>query len=457
MIGLNSFKVRKEELEMERDAIIKQHKEHVFFSWQAQNAVTNPIVMSHGKGSYFWDVDGKRYLDFSSQLMNMNVGHGHPKIIGAIQAQVEKMAFSYPGLASEIKGRAAARLAQVTPGDLSKVLFTLGGAEAIENSIKIARQYTGRHKIVTRYRSYHGGTLGAATAGGDPRRLANEPGISGIVRVHDPYAYRCPFGHAPEGNLQVYIDHVIQTIEFEGPQNVAAILMESITGSSGLIIPPQGYWQALREYTEKHGILLIADEVMCGFGRTGKWFAIEHYEVTPDIMVMAKGMTCGYVPLGAVIVRDHVAEHFNENPLVCGLTYSGHPVGCAATLAAIEVYEEEGLIERSRVMGEKLAAGLARLKETHHCVGDVRSVGLFGVIECVKDRKTREPLAPWNARADQMGAMGKIAARLRESGMHTFVRWNWIFTVPPLCITDEELQEGLDIIDDALILGDRAC
>lgn len=442
---------------MERDAIIQQHKDHVFFSWKPQNAVTNPIVMSHGKGSYFWDVDGKKYIDFSSQLMNMNVGHGHPKIIEAIKTQTEKMAFCYPGLASEIKGQAAARLAEITPGDLSKVLFTLGGAEAIENSIKIARQYTGRHKIVTRYRSYHGATLGAATAGGDPRRLANEPGISGIVRVHDPYAYRCPFGYAPEGNLQVYIDHVIQTIEFEGPENVAAILMESITGSSGLIIPPQGYWQALRNYADKHGILLIADEVMSGFGRTGKWFGIEHYDVVPDIMTLAKGLTCGYVPLGAVIVRDHIAKHFDTNPLVCGLTYSGHPVGCAAAIAAIDVYEEEGLIERSRVMGDKMAAGLAHLKETHRCVGDVRSVGLFGVIECVKDRDTREPMAPWNAKASEMGAMGEIAARLREQGLHTFVRWNWIFTVPPLCITDAELQEGLGIIDDALNLGDRAC
>ena len=242
-----------------RDEIQALHRDHVLFSWVPQKAVVNPPVVERGKGVYFWDLNGKRYIDFSSQLMNMNVGHGHPKIIKAVQEQVEKLAFTYPALASEAKGRCAAKIAEITPGDLSKTLFTLGGAEAIENAIKIARQYTGRHKIITRYRSYHGATLGAATAGGDPRRLANEPGISGIVRVHDPYAYRCPFGYAPEGNPQVYIDHVIQTIEFEGPENVAAILMESITGSSGIIIPPQGYWQALREYADAHGIPVTGD------------------------------------------------------------------------------------------------------------------------------------------------------------------------------------------------------
>ena len=441
---------------MNRDAIVAQHREHVFYSWKPQSAITDPIVMSHGKGVYFWDVDGKRYIDFSSQLMNVNIGHGHTGLVDAIKKQLDTMPFAYPGLATEVKGRAAARLAEICPGDLNKVLFTLGGAEAVENAIKIARQYTGRHKIVTRYRSYHGATLGAATAGGDPRRLPNEPGISGIVRVHDPYAYRCPFGYAPEGNLQVYIDHVIQTIEFEGPENVAAILMESITGSSGLIIPPDGYWQALREYADSKGILLIADEVMSGFGRTGKWFAIEHYGITPDIITMAKGLTCGYVPLGAVIVRQHIADHFWDNPLVCGLTYSGHPVGCAAAIAAIDIYEEENLLENARVMGDHMSTLLADMQERHPCVGDVRSVGLFGVIECVKDRETREPMAPWNAKGSEMGAMADIARSLRAQGMHTFVRWNWIFTVPPLCITQEELEEGFAMIDEALKLGDAA-
>ncbi len=438
----------------DRNQILNQHRNHVFFSWSAQEKINNPIVVDRAQGIYFWDVDGKRYIDFSSQLMNMNIGHGHPRVIAAITEQAEKLAFAYPGTAHEAKGQCAEKLAEVTPGDLNKVLFTLGGAEAIENAIKIARQYTGRHKIVTRYRSYHGATYGAATAGGDPRRLPNEPGISGIVRVHDPYAYRCPFGYAPEGNLQAYIDHVIQTIEFEGPQNVAAILMESVTGSSGLIIPPDGYWQALREYADKHGILLIADEVMSGFGRTGKMFAIEHYKVVPDIMTMAKGLTCGYIPLGAVIVRQHIADHFDKNPLVCGLTYSGHPVGCATALATMKAYEEDNLVENSRVMGEVLGSRLQDLKERHHSVGDVRNIGLFGVIECVKNRSTREPLAPWNAKPSEMGAMAKVAGRLRELGMQTFVRWNWVFTVPPLCIDEAGIDEGIEMIDEALKLAD---
>lgn len=439
-----------------RDEILAQHREHVFYSWSVQKAMTNPIVMDRAKGVYIWDVDGKRYIDFSSQLMNMNVGHGHPKVIAAIKDQAEKLAFVYPGMATDVKGQAAAKLASIAPGDLTKTLFTLGGAEAIENAIKIARDVTGRHKIVTRYRSYHGASYGAASAGGDPRRFAAEPGISGIVRVHDPYAYRCPFGYAPEGNTQVYIDHVIQTIEMEGPKNVAAILMESVTGSSGLIIPPQGYWQALRKYADEHGILLIADEVMAGFGRTGKMFAIEHYGVTPDIMVVAKGLTCGYIPLGGVIVRKHIADYYEDKPFMCGLTYSGHPVACAAALATMNVYEEDGLVENARVMGERMAAMHQELKAAHPSVGDVRSIGLFGVIECVKNRETREPLAPFNATGAQMGAMAKVAARLRELGMHTFVRWNWVFTVPPLCIDEAQLQEGMAMIDDALKLADAA-
>ena len=435
-----------------REEIVAQHRDHVLYTWVAQKTVTNPIVMSHGKGVYMWDVDGTRYIDFSSQLMNMNIGHGHPKVIAAIKEQAEKLAFAYPQLAHESKGAAAAKLASIAPGDLQKVLFTLGGAESIENAVKIARMVTGRHKIVTRYRSFHGAGYGSGSLGGDPRRLPHEPGITGVVRVHDPYAYRCPFGYAPEGNPQVYIDHVIQTIEMEGPENVAAILMETVTGTSGLIIPPQGYWQALREYATEKGILLICDEVMAGFGRTGKMFAIEHYDVVPDILVLAKGLTCGYIPLGAVVVNKRIADHFDDHVLVAGLTYSGHPVGTAAALATMQVYEEDGLVENSRRMGEKMTAHLRDMKERHPCVGDVRSIGLFGVIELVKDRKTREPLSPWNKAMTP--AMNAMAGQLKKGGMHTFVRWNWIFTIPPLCITEAELAEGFGIIDSALKVGD---
>lgn len=440
---------------MDRNAIIAAQRDHAFYSWAAQGGVTDPIVVDRAAGVYFWDVNGKKYIDFSSQLMNTNIGHGNAHVIKAVSEQVARLPFSYPATTNAPKAGAAKALAEVTPGDLNKTLFTLGGAEAVENAIKIARQYTGRQKIVTRYRSYHGATYGAMSAGGDPRRLASEPGIPGVVRVHDPYAYRCPFGYAPHGNPQVYIDHVIQTIEFEGPDKVAAILMEGITGSSGLIIPPDGYWQALREYADQHGILLISDEVMSGFGRTGKWFGIDHYGVVPDIMVMAKGLTSGYIPLGAVTVRQHIADHFDTHPLVCGLTYSGHAVGCAAAKATIEVYQRENLVENSRVMGLKMADYLAQMKEKHPSVGDVRSIGLFGVMECVKDRKTREPMAPWNASKSQMGPMAQVAKTIRELGMHTFVRWNWVFAVPPLTVTEDQLEEGFAIIDKALEHADR--
>lgn len=441
---------------MNSTQILQTHRDHVFYSWVGQNSVQNPIVMDRAEGVYFWDKSGKRYLDFSSQLVNMNIGHSHPKLLAALKEQADRLSFAHPGTATDIRAQAAAKLAEMTPGDLTKTLFTLGGGEAVENAIKMARQYTGRHKIITRYRSYHGASLGAGTATGDPRRLYSEMGVSGFVRVHDPYAYRCPFGYAPKGNPQVYIDHLIQTIEFEGPQTVAAILMESITGFNGMIIPPDGYWQALREYADKHGILLICDEILVGFGRTGKMFAIDHYNVVPDIMTVGKGLTCGYVPLGAVIVRQHIADYFNEVPLGCGLTYSGYPLGCAAALATMNIYEEENLVENSRILGEYMASWLQEMKAKHPSVGDVRSLGLYGLIECVKDRETREPLVPWNAKPDQMGVMGKIIPYLLERGMHTLLRWNWLFMSPPLCITQAQLDEGFAMIDDALAMTDEA-
>lgn len=441
---------------LSREEIQKLHRDHSFYPWSAQASVGDPVVMASAKGVYFWDHNGKKYIDFSSQLMNMNVGHGHPRIIQAVKDQVEQLAFVYPQFSSEIKGLASQKLAQLAPGDLNKVLWTLGGAESVENAIKIARTFTGRHKIVTRYRSFHGAGLGSLALGGDPRRLPHEPTISGVVRVHDPYAYRCPFGYAPEGNTQVYIDHVIQTMEFEGPETIAAIMMEAVTGSSGLLVPPPGYWEQIAEYCRKKGILVIADEVMSGFGRTGKMFAMEHFNVVPDIMVVAKGLTCGYVPMGAVIVNDRISKHFDTNALVCGLTYSGHPVGCAAALATMNVYAEDNLVENARVMGESMSRHMHALKEKHPSVGDVRSIGLFGVLEIVKNRKTREPMAPWNAKASEMGAMAKVAARLKEQGLSTFVRWNWVFAVPPLCINEAEMAEGMAMIDDALNLADAA-
>lgn len=438
---------------MTNEEIIRLNREYVFFSWSVQEKV-NPIPAVRSDGVYFWDADGKRYLDFSSQLMNVNIGHGNKKVIQAIQDQVAKMAFVYPGIAHEGKGRLGQLLAEVTPGDLHKSFFTLGGAEAIENAIKFARLATGRHKIITRYRSYHGATAGAMALSGDPRRHAVEPLISGVVRVQDPYCYRCPFGWTPQSCHRECIEHVEQVIRFEGPENVAALVLEGVTGTSGLIIPPDEYWPRMREICDRYGILLVDDEVMSGFGRTGEWFGIDHWDVTPDIMVVAKGLTAGYVPLGAVVVSKAIAEHFETRPLPLGLTYSGHPVSMAAGVAAIEVYKEEKLVQNARAMGVLLKEGLEELQARHISVGDVRSIGLFAVIELVKDKESKEPLAPWNAKPHEMGVMAQVPGALRERGMYTFSKWNWIFVVPPLCISETELNDGLRILDQVLGITD---
>jgi len=434
--------------------IINLNREYVFFPWAVQSQV-DPIPAVRSEGVYFWDADGKRYLDFSSQLMNVNTGHGNQKIIKAIQGQVARMAYVYPGIANEPKGRLGQLLAEITPGDLSKTLFTLGGAEANENAIKFARLYTGRHKIISRYRSYHGATAGAMALSGDPRRLPVEPLIPGVVHVMDPYCYRCPFGWTPETCHRECITHVEQVIKFEGPENVAAIILEGVTGTSGLIIPPDDYWPRMREMCNKYDILLVDDEVMSGFGRTGEWFAVNHWDVVPDLMTMAKGITAGYVPLGALTVSKAIADHFESRPFPMGLTYSGHPVSTAAAVATIAVYKEEKLVENAKAMGVMFKEGLEELKARHPSVGDVRSIGLFAVIELVKDRETKEPLAPWNAKPREMGVMAQVPGALRERGMYTFVKWNWIFAIPPLSINETELHHGLRILDEVLDITDR--
>lgn len=438
---------------MTNEEIINLNREYVFFSWSTQSKV-NPMCAVRSEGVYFWDAEGKRYLDFSSQLMNVNIGHGNQRVIRAIQEQVERMAFVYPGIATEPKGRLGQLLAEVTPGDLCKTFFTLGGAEAVENAIKFARLYTGRHKIIARYRSYHGATAGAMALSGDPRRLPVEPLIPGVVHVMDPYCYRCPFGWTPETCHRECIAHVEQVIRFEGPENVAAIILEGVTGTSGLMIPPDDYWPRMREICDRYGILLIDDEVMSGFGRTGEWFGVDHWGVVPDIMTLAKGLTSGYVPLGAVVVSKDIADHFEDKPLPLGLTYSGHPVCMTAGIATIGVYKEEKLIENARAMGAILKEGLEELKEKHPSVGDVRCIGLFSVIELVKDKETREPLAPWNAKPHEMGVMAQVPGALRERGMYTFSKWNWIFVIPPLSISEAELRDGLRILDEVLDITD---
>ncbi len=437
--------------------LVARNKTFTLSSWTAQSA-WNPISMVRAEGVYFWDADDKRYLDWSSQLFNVNAGHGHPHIVTAIQEQVARMGHAYPGIATEARARLGELLREIAPAGLTKSFFTVGGADATENAMKVARLCTGRQKIVTRYRSYHGATFGAMTAGGDPRRLANEPGVPWIVRVHGPYPYRSPIYRgrsADEGDV-VVADLIEQTILYEGPNNVAAIMLEGYSGSSGIVQGGEFFWNRIQEICDKYDILLIIDEVMSGFGRTGEWFGINHYpSVKPDIMALAKGLTSGYVPMGATMVTDEIADHFEDNTLWAGLTYSSHPLSCAAAIANIEVYRQEGLIEQAREMGKVLRSGLMDLAEQHPSVGDVRGTGLLQLLELVKNRDSREPMSGWNRPASE--AMREVGAILRKQGMSTFVKWDWIFCAPPLIINKEQIQEGLAMIDQALTAADRYC
>ncbi len=429
--------------------IIDENREYTFFSWSVQNLV-NPIPVAKAEGVYFWDADGKRYLDFSSQLMNTNIGHQHPHVVQAIQDQAGKLCFVHPGNATEPRGELGKKLALVTPGTLKKTLFTLGGAEANENAIKMARYYTGRHKILARYRSYHGATHGAIALTGDYRRLAVEPTMPGAIHFLDPFCYRCPFGQKAGACKMECLAHVEEVIQYEGVDKIAAIIMEGVVGSNGLIIAPDGYWQGIRALCDKYGILLISDEVMSGWGRTGEWFAVDHWDVVPDIITTAKGITSGYVPLGAVIVSEKIAQYFDDKMLSAGLTYNGHALACAAALATIEVYEQDGLIENARMVGKHLGARLEELKKNHRSIGDVRYIGLFTAIELVSDQQTRQPVSAAN--------MAKVNAYLRQNGLFTFIMANQfgsiLFIVPPLCISIQQLEEGLQIIEGAVALVD---
>ena len=442
--------------DLSRDEILDLSRDTTLYEWTAQRTM-QPLVVDHAKGIYFWDVDGKRYMDFNSQLMCVNIGHGDPRVLDAIKAQMDQLCYVAPTAATTAARAEAGRLLQeVTPGNLSKAFFTNGGAEANENAIKIARWVTGRHKIIARYRSYHGATAGAITLTGDPRRWAAEPGIPGVVRAMDPYRYRCRWcGDKPACTMDC-LNHIEDIITFEGPQTIAAVIVESVVGTNGIIIPPDGYMQGLRELCTRHGIMLICDEIMSGFGRTGEWFGVDHWGVVPDIMTVAKGLTSAYVPLGATIVTDEIAAQFEDRPLYAGLTYNSHPVGCAAAAACIKVYQEDRLVENAKMLGNVLGMELNRLKERHASVGDVRSIGLFSIVELVKDRTTREPMTPYNPKAAEMGPMPRLNAFFREQGLFTFVRWNTFFVNPPLCITEEQLREGLAISDAGLEIADRS-
>jgi taurine---2-oxoglutarate transaminase len=442
-------------MDMTGQEILDQSRETTLFEWSAQNAV-RPIPVAHARGIYFWDADGKRYMDFNSQLMCVNIGHGDQRVIAAIKAQMDEVCYVIPSMTTPARAELGRLLQEITPGNLSKAFFTNGGAEANENAIKIARLVTGRQKIIARYRSYHGATAGAITLTGEPRRWAAEPGIPGVVRVMDAYPYRCRWcGDKPACTLDC-LNTIEDVITFEGPHTIAAVIVEPVVGTNGVLIPPDGYLQGLREICTRHGILLICDEVMSGFGRTGEWFAVDHWGVQPDIMTMAKGLTSAYVPLGATMVTDTIAEYFDERPLVAGLTYNSHPVACAAAIACINVYREDGLIENARAMGQILKVELERLKERHPSVGEARAIGLFSLVELVKNRATREPMTPFNPGPAEMGPMPAFNAFLRDHGLFTFVRWNTFFINPPLCITEAQLREGLEIIDQALHLTDQA-
>jgi taurine--2-oxoglutarate transaminase len=430
------------------DEIVALSKRHTLSEWAVQAAV-DPLPVARARGVYFWTPEGKRFIDFNSQLMCVNIGHGDRRVIDAIRRQTEALCYVTPGgMTTEPRARLGAKLAEIAPGDIDVFFFTNGGAEAIENAIKIARACTGRPKILTRYRSYHGATAAAMAATGEPRRWSQPP-LAGFVHVTDWYhGLQRPMESADEA-----LQHLEEVVQLEGPQTIAAILLESVTGTNGVLVPPDGYMQGVRRLCDRHGILLIADEVMSGFGRTGKWFAVDHWGVVPDLMTMAKGLTSAYVPLGAVGLRQPIAEAFRDKPFPGGLTYSSHPVACAAALATIAVYEEDRLIDRARERGALMASLMQDLAARHPSVGAVRSIGLFGVIELVRNRRTREPMAPFNGTSPEMTALGKF---FRDEGLFTLVRWNYFFTNPPLCITEEELREAWAIIDRGLAVTDRA-
>jgi taurine--2-oxoglutarate transaminase len=433
---------------MTADEMVALSKQYTFWSWSAQDSV-NPIPMARAEGVYFWDANGKRYIDMNSQLMCVNIGHGNQRVIKAIQDQAAKLVYAGPSMATEVRAKIGPLLAKHTPGDLNKFFFVLGGAEANENAIKLARQFTGRQKIIARYRSYHGATAGAISLTGDYRRWANEPGIPGIVRVFDPYRYRCPFcKNNPDGCTLDCLNHIEEVMQYEGPQNIAAVFIETVTGTNGLIVPPDGYLPGLRQLCDKYGILLVCDEVMAGFGRTGEWFAVDHWNVVPDIITMAKGLTSSYLPLGAVAMSDRIADHFAKNVYYGGLTYNAHPMSLAAAIATIDVMEEDDIVGNARRVGKVMAHLLDDLKAEHPSVGDIRSIGLFGVIELVQNRATKQPMPA----AD----IAKLSAYLKERGLYHFASNHLLFTNPPLIITAEQLKEAFDIINQALEITDQA-
>ncbi|MFF1340803.1 aspartate aminotransferase family protein [Streptomyces sp. NPDC058290] len=437
-------------------AVKAADRAHVFHSWSAQ-ALIDPLAVAGAEGSYFWDYDGNRFLDFSSQLVNTNIGHQHPKVVAAIQEQAARLCTLAPGFAVDVRSEAARLITERTPGDLDKIFFTNGGAEAVENAVRMARLHTGRQKVLSTYRSYHGATAAAINLTGDPRRWPSDTAAAGVVHFWGPFLYRSPFHATTEAEeCERALAHLADTIAFEGPATIAAIILESVPGTAGIMTPPAGYLAGVRELCDRHGIVFILDEVMSGFGRTGKWFAAQHWDVTPDLITFAKGVNSGYVPLGGVAISGAIAETFATRPYPGGLTYSGHPLACAAAVATINAMEEEGVVEHAAHLGANvIGPALAEIAERHPSVGEVRGLGAFWALELVRDKETREPLVPYNAAGGDNAPMAEFAAACKASGLWPFVNMNRTHVVPPCTITEAEAKEGLALLDEALTVADR--
>ncbi len=440
----------------DRSAAYRDDRAHVFHSWSAQ-ATLDPVVIAGASGARFWDEAGRTYLDFASQLVNMNIGHQHPKLVAAIKEQADKLCTVAPIFANDARSEAARLIAELAPGSLNKVFFTNGGAEATENALRMARGHTGRQKVLTTYRSYHGATGGAITMTGDPRRWPSEPGMPGVVKFWGPYTYRSAF-HATDDaeECERALGHLADVIMVEGGHTIAAILLETVVGTNGILVPPDGYLAGVRRLCDEHGIVMIVDEVMAGFGRCGEWFAVDHWDVTPDLIAFAKGVNSGYVPLGGVVISDAIADTFATRPYPGGLTYSGHPLACAAAVASINIFKDEGIVEHARHLGtDVVGPALAEIAAKHPSVGEVRGLGVFWAIELVRDQATREPLVPYNASGPDAAPMAEFAAACKQRGVWPFTHFNRTHVVPPLTISDDDMREGLAVIDEALAVTDR--
>ena len=444
-------------IDLEANARVRaDDRGHVFHSWSAQ-ALIDPHPVAGGEGASFWDYEGNTFLDFSSQLVNLNLGHQHRDLVAAIQEQAGRLATIQPSMANDVRGELARRISEIAPDGFSKVFFTNGGADANENAVRMARLVTGKRKVLSAYRSYHGNTSTAITLTGDPRRWPNEPADGSVAHFFGPYAYRSPFHSAsPEEETARALEHLEQTIILEWASTIGAIILETIVGTNGVLVPTPGYLPGVRALCDKYGILYIADEVMVGFGRVGEWFAFQAFDVVPDLITFAKGVNSGYVPLGGVVISDAIASRFDTVAFPGGLTYSGHPLACAAGVATFEVFARDGILPRVKHLGERVVAPrLQAMAEKHPSVGEVRGRGLFWAIELVRDRATREPLVPFNASGADAAPMAAITAACKKAGLWPFTHYNRVHVAPPLVISEDDLVRGLDIIDRALDVADE--